>query len=130
MNEHERGFLTFLVEPTRRRVEALLELGPKRRGDVRSLLDHAVRIDPSSSRHVTGTEAFAGPIEAALREAGAPASCYVLAADSELDGSEMRLREALEAVVGSGEGAFVSCIPGRLDFYEGGEIDCSYILSR
>jgi hypothetical protein len=35
MNDHERGFLAFLSEPTKRRLETLLELGVKRRRDVR-----------------------------------------------------------------------------------------------
>lgn len=50
MNEHERGFLNFLAEPTKRRMATLLELGEKRRRDVRALLDHAVRLQPNSSK--------------------------------------------------------------------------------
>ena len=46
MNDHERGFLTFLAEPTKRRLETLLDLGEKRRRDVRELLHHSVRLDP------------------------------------------------------------------------------------
>ncbi len=129
MNEHERGFLTFLAEPGRRRMETLLEFGEKRRRDVRDLLDHSVRLDPRFCRHLTGSEAFAAPVDALLRKAGAPALCYVLAANSQLDGREMRLREALDAIIGDGEGAFISCIPGRLGFYEGAEMKSSYILS-
>ena len=130
MNDHERGFLAFLAEPTKRRLETLLELGDKRRRDVRELLHHAVRLDPRFAQHLTGSAAFSGTLEATLRKRGAPVSCYVLAANSDLDGREMPLSEALEAVIGMGDGAFVSCIPGRLGFYEYEDIKSSYLLSR
>jgi len=130
MNDHERGFLAFLAEPIRRRMKTLLDLGEKRRRDVRSLLDHAVRLDPRFTHHLTGGEALSGLIEVKLRERGAPSTCYVLSADDELDEREMPLREALDAIVGMGSGAFVSCIPGRLGFYEYGDMKSSYLLSK
>ncbi len=130
MNDHERGFLAFLAEPTKRRLEALLELGEKRRCEVRGLLHHSVRLDPRFAQHLTGSEAYSGPVEAMLREQGAPATCYVLAANSDLDGRELLLGEALDAVVGMSDGAFVSCIPGRLGFYEYEDMKSSYLLSK
>ncbi len=42
----------------------------------------------------------------------------------------MPLREALEAIIGIGNGAFVSCIPGRLGFYEYESMKSSYLLQR
>ena len=130
MNDHERGFLEFLVEPSRRRIETLLERGNKRRHDLRSLLDHAVRLDPRFSQHLTGSEAFPAPVEAKLRSLGAPGICHVIAANSQLDAREMPLREALDAIIGKGNGAFVSCIPGRLGFYEYEDMKSSYLLSK
>jgi hypothetical protein len=37
---------------------------------------------------------------------------------SDLDGREMPLGEVLDAIIGVGDGAFISCILGRLGFYE------------
>lgn len=130
MNDHERGFLAFLAEPTKRRIETLLQLGAKRRRDVWELLHHSVRLDPRFAQHLTSGDTFPGPVEAMLRKRGAPATCYVLAANSDLDGREMPLGEALEAIIGMGDGAFVSCIPGRLGFYEYEDMKSSYLLSR
>ena len=130
MNDHERGFLAFLAEPTKRRFETLLELGEKRRRDVRDLLHHAVRLDPCFAQHLVGSEAFSEQVEAMLRKRGAPPTCYVLAVSSDLDGREMPLGEALAAVIGMGDGAYVSCIPGRLGFYEYEDMKSSYLLSR
>jgi hypothetical protein len=42
----------------------------------------------------------------------------------------MPLGEALAAVIGMGDGAFVSCVPGRLGFYEYEDMKSSYLLSR
>ncbi|MDQ3245720.1 MAG: hypothetical protein M3Q52_02290 [Pseudomonadota bacterium] len=130
MNDHERGFLAFLAEPSRRRMQTPLELGEKRRADVRSSLHHAVQLDPRYTQHLAGSDAFSAPVEAMLRQRGAPATCYVVAAGSDLDGREMPLREALEAIIGIGNGAFVSCIPGRLGFYEYESMKSSYLLQR
>lgn len=38
-----------------------------------------------------------------------------------LDGREVSLTEALRETVGSGMGTLLSCIPGRLGYYEGEE---------
>lgn len=130
MNDHERGFLDFLAEPSRGRVSTLLERGEKRRRDVRSMLHHNVRIDPRFSQHLTGSDAFAGPVEAMLCKRGAPSTCYILGGGSVLDGREMPLRDALDATIGMGDGVFVSCIPGRLGFYEYAEMKSSYLLSK
>jgi hypothetical protein len=66
---------------------------------------------------------------ALLRDRGAPSRCYVVSA-TELDGQEADLREALERVRGSSEGTFISCIPGRLAYFEGETPDQQYILQR
>lgn len=130
MNEHERGFLDFLAEPTKRRMATLLELGGKERRDVRALLDHSVRLHPLSCKHLTGSEAEARAVTATLRKLGAPPICFVVSANSNLDGREMPLGDALDAIVAKGDGAFVSCIPGRLGFYEYEDMKSSYLLSR
>ena len=130
MNDHERGFIAFLAEPTKRRMETLLELGEKRRSDVRGLLHHAVRLDARYHQHLTGSDALSSSVEALLGKRGAPSTCYVLAAAGNLDGREMPLAEALTSIIGMGDGAFVSCIPGRLGFYEYESPKSSYLLFK
>jgi hypothetical protein len=130
MNEHERGFLAFLAEPIRGRMKTLLELGEKRRRDVRSLLHHSVRLDPRFAQHLAGDEAFPAPVEAMLRKRSAPPTCYVLAANGDLDAREIPLADALGAIIGMGSGAFVSCIPGRLGFYQSEAVKSSWLLAR
>ena len=63
MNDHERGFLQFLADPGRRRMQSLLELGPKRRADVRAMLDHAILLDDRHATLLQGEEASAVRVE-------------------------------------------------------------------
>lgn len=130
MNSHEQGFLEFLAEPTRRRMATLLALGEKRRTDVRALFDHGCRLDPRFSRHLQGKAAFAEPIARLLIGQGAPRECHVLASDAALDGLEMPLDEALKRIVGMGSGAYISCVPGRLGFFEFADRNSSYFITR
>lgn len=129
MNDHERGLLTFVAEPNRGRMERLLQLGTKRRSDARSLL-RSIELDPLFSENLKGSEAFPLPVEANLHRRGAPSTCYVFSSNSSVDGREMLLGEALEAVCGMSEATLLSCIPGHLAFYEGNYIKMSYILSK
>ena len=51
--------------------------------------------------------------------AGAPDDCHVISENPELDGKRLPLDAALQQIVGFGYGTLVSCIPGRLAFFEG-----------
>lgn len=130
MNDHELGFTAFLAEPMQRRVRTLLELGPKRRKDVRALLDHAIRLDPRYAQHLIGSDAFGSSVEELLRKYGAPNNCYLISADEVLDGREMLLSEALNAVGASFFGAFISCIPGKLGYFEYENMKSAYLLKK
>src|SRR5437867_3456191 len=74
---------------------------------------YATRIDPRAQR--------ADTIDALLRKRGAPDRCYIMSASSDLDGEYVALGEALREIVGWCDGAFISCIPGRLGYFEGEE---------
>jgi hypothetical protein len=130
MNEHEIGFVDFLAGKSRRRIQALFELGPKRRGDVRALLDHEIELDPRYCRHLTGRESLAGAVEELLLSLGAPKTCFVISASSDLDGREMPLADALEAVAHGYSGAFLSCIAGKLGYFEYEDRQSGYLLRK
>jgi hypothetical protein len=50
-----------------------------------------------------------------------------MSSGDELDGREMELSEALSGIIGSGVGAFVSCLPGKLAYFESEEMSERYI---
>jgi hypothetical protein len=47
---------------------------------------------------------------------------------TELDGSLMPVADALNRVVGHGCGTFLSCVPGKLGYYEGEDPEERYLL--
>ena len=118
MNDHESGFLQFLVEPNRRRLKELLEMGEKRRNYLRSRLHHSVRLDPRYSQQLNGQDVSANALAPLLRKYGAPSDCYIFGSHEELDGRTMPLHDALDEVISIGAGTFISCVPGRLGFFQ------------
>ena len=130
MNAHELGFTSFLAEPSRGRIHTLLELGEKRRKDACALLDHAVHLDSRQAQHLKGSLSLPLAVEQSLRNRGAPDLCYVISANADWDGLEMPVRDSLQAIIGSGHGSFVSCIPGVLGFFEYEDANSAYLLSR
>jgi hypothetical protein len=53
-----------------------------------------------------------------LRTKGAGSTCWVISDYGEIDGKALPLESALEAVVGTSRSAILSCIPGRLAYFE------------
>lgn len=69
-------------------------------------------------------------IHGLLRAAGAEDRCYVMSASSDLDGQETGLRHALDTIVGWHDGTFLSCVPGKLAYFEGEGLNERYVLQR
>ena len=53
-----------------------------------------------------------------LKSYGAPRMCYAISL-SPIDGQYLPLDIALETAVGHGMGSLISCIPGKLAYWEG-----------
>jgi hypothetical protein len=104
---------------------------PKKRRKILSRLDHNIddfderyRLTIPKSRH------SADHIAALLASKGAPNLCYVVSSWDQFDRRELPLRDALIGVVGYGMGTLVSCVPGRLAYYEAEGPGERYILER
>lgn len=69
------------------------------------------------------------PIEKILREKGAGNTCHVISTDKKLDRRKMPLSEVIVEINGSGDGTIVSCISGKLAYFEG-EYRTRFILER
>jgi hypothetical protein len=57
-------------------------------------------------------------IASLLKKQGAPNECYVISWNEEVDGKHLPLNEALKKVVGFGMSSIVSCIEGKLAYFE------------
>jgi hypothetical protein len=115
-----------------KRAERYLALIAKRGGrkDLCAKLAHLADLDVRFAQPVRKQDATADGIERLLKAAGAPSTCYVLSENAEIDGRELELRQALDMVVGGGMGTFLSCVPGRLAYFEGEEPQSRYLLRR
>ena len=84
-------------------------------------------VDPNLKlwdRHVQGI----GNIIRLLKSKGAGQTCWVISENVDIDGKLLTLESALESVAGNGMGSILSCIPGRLAYFEGE--DESLLLTR
>ncbi len=129
-SEHEQGMVKAFVERGRRERFSTLLASPKNRKKfTRELADFhwfdprfatAVpwKVDPSIKlwdRHVQGVENLCR----LLRSKGAGQTCWAISEDTDLDAKELDLESALEKITGMGMGTILSCIPGKLAYFEG-----------
>lgn len=127
MNHEEELIKAFFV-PTKR--ERYLEMisNPKKRRKFLLELAHFKALDPRFCAAVPKGEHSPEQIAAFLNRIGAPQSCWVTSEDPRLDGKEMPLLEALQKVIGYQMGTFLSCIPGKLAYFE--DEEDRWILER
>lgn len=129
-SEHAFALIrAFVVQDRRERYLALLG-SARGRAKLRAALAHFRDLDPRFARSLPPPDQTPARIAALLRARGAPDECVLLAEDEALDGERRALDEALRDVIGSGMGAFVSCIPGRLAYYEGEDAGERWLLER
>src|SRR5690242_10496446 len=126
-NSTERAMVdAFVAQPSKRR---MLELLATRngRGKATQLLEHRIELDSRYSSLIPARDQTAESIAAALARLGAPAPCYVWSPIDELDRRELELVFALREVVPRASGAFISCIAGRLAYYQAEDVGERFI---
>jgi hypothetical protein len=128
--EHASALIRAFIAPDRRERYLALLGSARGREKLRNTLAHFRDIDPRFARQIPPADQTPARVAALLRARGAPADCVLLAEDEALDGERLPLDDALGAVVGRGMGAFVSCIPGRLAYYEGEDAGERWLLER
>ena len=76
-------------------------------------LHHFWHLDERFAQHLRGGDQNSESLLPALRRLGAGKRCHIVSSDSELDGREMALDEALPVVVDCGlfSATFISCVP-------------------
>lgn len=87
----------------------------------------AVESGPTLSlwgRHLQGI----GNITQLLRSKGARNTCWVISQRYGIDGKELELDSAVEAINGNGSGSILCCVPGKLAYFNGE--DESLLLSK
>ncbi|MFZ0309952.1 MAG: hypothetical protein WAL89_17390 [Candidatus Sulfotelmatobacter sp.] len=127
---HEEELVKAFIMPTKRQRYLDFVSKPKARQKFLRELAHFKSLDPRYLLTIPPNKQHAKDIALILTQKGAPPSCWVTSEDSRLDGKEMPLAEALSDVVGRQMGTFLSCIPGRLAYFEGEDMGARWILER
>jgi hypothetical protein len=131
MNLHEQAFVESFVQRDRRERTLLSLAKPKkRRKFVCEFAHHGTYILMSEClRSIKPSQQNPDSIYALLNGLGAPDTCYLISEDGNFDGKEIELLPALKQIVRGGMGTVISCLPGRLGYFEG-ELRERYILQR
>lgn len=103
---------------------------PKKQRKFLLELCHFRSLDPRYLLPLDPKKLSPDQIAAILIGKGAPPDCWLTSEDSRLDSRELPLLETLKGVVGSQMGTILTCIPGKLAYYEGEEMGDRWILER
>ena len=129
VDEHDGGLAYFLIPERRSRFRSLLT-SQRGRDRLKRELAHFHKLDPRYAHRIPGNQHRPEQIERLLLSKGAPATCRAFSEDPGIDQRVMALGDALKRIVGYGMGTFLSCIPGKLAYFEGEEMGERYILER
>ena len=101
---------------------------PKRRAKFIAELAHFKHLNPKFALSIPGSQTNPVSLHKLLVAKGAGLKCWVISENSELDGREVDLEAALKETIGRQMGTFISCVPGKLAYFE--DEDGRFILQR
>jgi hypothetical protein len=128
--EHEEALIRSFILPSRRDRYFHLMANRKARQKLRLVLAHCKDIVLKYAYKLPPKEQTLHQIEVCLKKVGAPSICYAISENTEIDSLELPLHDALVKTVGKGFGTILSCIPGKLAYYESEDPGERYILKR
>ena len=130
MNAHEEQFArAFIVPAKRARYLSMLE-SERGRSKLLDSFNHCHDLDPRFAKPIPPNQQSPQSIETMLRRKGASDTCYVMSDNRQIDGREMSLSDALSETVGMDSGTLISCVAGKLAYFELEGIDGRFILER
>jgi hypothetical protein len=127
MNHEEATIKGFIIPVRQERYLEFLKT-PKKRAKFIAQLAHFKHLNPKFVVRIPGNEQNPASLQTLLAGKGAGSKCWVISENSELDGQEIDLQTALAKTVGYQMGTFISCIPGKLAYFE--DEEDRYILER
>ena len=127
--EHEQAVALFFEPTFRPRWRAAIAGNPKVRAKLVDKLNHFWHLDERFVIAIPGQEQYPERIHELLRARGAPDRCYVIG-DGDLEGQEPLLLDALDHVVDGFTGTILSCVAGRLAYFQGEDFVDRFILQR
>jgi hypothetical protein len=130
LNPHEELFTRAFVVPAKQDRYLSMLGSAKGRARLLAKFPHCRDLDMSYATLVPAAQQNAAAIGMLLKQRGAPAMCHVISADRDIDNRELTLEKALDDAVGMNMGTFISCVPGKLGYFEFEDLGERYILAR
>ena len=127
MNHEEAAVKAFIRSNRQERYLKFLS-SPNQRNRFTSELAHFKALDAKCLVTIPSNQQNPSSVAELLTTKGAGSRCWVISENSELDSRELDLREALNETIGSGMGTIISCVAGKLGYFE--DEDVRYILQR
>jgi hypothetical protein len=125
---HEEGLIRAFILPTKRERYLGCLKKPKKRARLCAELAHSKTLNPKFAFRIPPNQQNLASLLSLLTAMGAGPMCWVISEDSETDGPEFVLETVLKETVGRGKGTLVSCIAGKLAYFE--DEDGRFILER
>jgi hypothetical protein len=125
---HEAEVVKAFILPSKRNRYLEFLTTPKKRAKFIAQLSHFKHLNPKFAFNILGRERNPASLLKLLAARGAGSKCWVISENSRVDAREMDLEVALKETVGSGMGTIISCIPGKLAYFEDEDSRC--ILQR
>jgi hypothetical protein len=125
---HEEATVRAFIQPTKRERYLGFLSNKKGRTKFRLELAHFKSLNPMYIVPILPGHQNPSSIAKMLAAKGAGPKCWVISEDPQFDGQEMELDAALRETIGRGIGAIISCIPGKLAYFEDEDFRC--ILQR
>lgn len=131
LNFHEEQFAkNFIVPEKRERYLSMLDSKKGRKKLIEGFY-HIRDLEEKYATEVPSNEQRAENIYKMLKAKGSPDICYMISTNRKFDGEELPLIEVLEEIVGTcDDGTFISCIAGKLGYYEGETMGARYIFEK
>ena len=126
--DHEEAVIKAFVVPDKQERFLGFISNAKRRDKFLRELAHFRHLNPRFITPIPTRDHTPGALVSLLRGKGTGETCWVISEWERLDGREMSLESALSEIVGYGMGTIVSCVPGRLAYFE--DEDGRFILER
>jgi hypothetical protein len=125
---HEAEVVKAFILPSKRNRYLEFLMTPKKRAKFIAQLSHFKHLNPKFASNILGLESNPASLLKLLAARGAGSKCWVISENSRVDAREMDLEAALKETVGCGMGTIISCIPGKLAYFEDEDSRC--ILQR
>lgn len=124
-NIHEIAFIqNFVVKEKQDRMLAIRH----NRKKLRLLLAHKIELKKQFVHFLKNDEAKAENLYLMLKKYGASDICYTICENSKYDYQEVNLKEVLSKILNRDFGIIISCIPGKLAYYQGEDVLCKILL--